>query len=183
MNRRILPSLIAALTLATFAVVFSPSSTPGDADAATTTTTTASSCQPAKSSTAPTLPPAPSGVVAVDIYDKSQGTEPFQPPVFSNTAVSGVDLAIGWDTLEPPVVGSPPGVATPIQWSVLDCVFAEADQGGKFVILTLFPGFHTPSWALDGVDANEFAFQYHEPPYPPAKELPEPWDQTYLNRW
>jgi hypothetical protein len=170
-----------AVALVTFALASTRLSTGGDASAATTTSTIPSSCEPTVSTSSPALPPAPSGVIAYDIYNAKQGIEPFPSSIFDK--VSGVDLSIGWDDLEPDVTGSPLGVATPVQWSVLNCLFAEADHYGKFVILTMVPGFHTPGWALDNVDAPEFAFQYHEPPYPAAAALPEPWNQTYLSRW
>jgi hypothetical protein len=173
-----------ALTVASLAVLFiAPLSKVGSDAAPTTTTTVASSCPRTVSEDRPVLPPKPTGIIAYDIYAAKQGTDPFPPQILDDPSVSGLDLAIGWNVLEPDVKGSPPGTPTPIRWSVLDCLFSEGDQHGKFVVLTLIPGFHTPSWALASVPTQLFSFAYHEPPYPPKQPLPMPWNQVYLGRW
>jgi hypothetical protein len=175
--------LVVALGLATFVVAFNAPLTRSADAAPTTTTTVSSSCPPTVSSGPPTLPAPPTGIIAFDIYKSSQGTSPFLPSIWSNTAISGVDLAIGWDDLEPDLPYAQQGTPTPIHWSVLDCLFYQADRSGKFVVLTIIPGFHTPRWALKGVRTQNFAFQYGEPPYPATLPLPLPWNQTYLHRW
>src|SRR5580692_7106839 len=72
------------------------------ATAAPTTTSTASPSCPRTVSNGPlTLPPAPTGVIATDIYGAQQGTNPFPASIWEDASVSGVDLAIGWGDLEP----------------------------------------------------------------------------------
>ena len=46
----------------------------------------------------------------------------------------------------------------------------------------MIPGFGTPSWALQGVQAGTFAVGYGPGSGTPLP-LPAPWDHTYLSRW
>jgi hypothetical protein len=118
-------------------------------------------------------------------------TGPFSELVFKDYRISGVDLAIGWDILQP--------TDGPIDWTPLDCTFAHADASHKFVVLTLLPGWHTPAWALatttsatpaadpitacpGSVTATRFAWSYHGTD-PPAETVPDPWNSVYLCRW
>ena len=96
-----------------------------------------------------TLGPRPSGLIAyldgaTDGLTTASGatgaTGPFSERVFKDYRISGVDLAIGWDILQP--------TDGPIDWAPLDCTFAQPDAHQKFVVLTLLPGWHTPAWAL-----------------------------------
>ena len=136
-------------------------------------------CQkPAGGATGRSTPP--TGLIAYDIYSPSQGMYPFAPTLFSDASISGVDLAIGWQYLEPPD-GGPAGVATPVHWGVLDCLFDQAAAANKFVVLTLEPGFNTPSWALPSGAWFMSSFAYHGQDTP--RPLPEPWDANYLSEW
>jgi hypothetical protein len=123
--------------------------------------------------TATGLSARPSGVIAVAIYGK--GKPPFPESVFTDPSVSGVDLLMQWDNLEP--------AANTFDWSVLDCVFAQADRHHKFVALALVPGFRSPPWVLQmpGVQTQSFKFSYDDKA--PARPLPLPWNEVYLQSW
>ena len=102
--------------------------------------------------TASTMSARPTGLVAFDIYEK--GKVPFAKRVFHDALVSGVDVDIQWDNLEP--------APNTFDWSALDCVFAQADANHKFVVLAVIPGFRSPSWVLQlpGVQTQSFKFAY-----------------------
>ena len=116
----------------------------------------------------------PTGLVAFAIYEK--GRDPIPERVFSDPLVSGVDLAIQWDNLEP--------AANTFDWSALDCLFAQADAHHKFVALSVIPGFRSPSWVLQlpGVQTQSFKFAYFND-NAPARPLPLPWNEAYLHAW
>lgn len=116
--------------------------------------------------------PAPSGLVAV-IKDVPQSTS-LDLRALENPYISGVALQIHWSDLEP-TEGTP-------DWSKLDTLFAAADASHKWVQLFIFAGFFTPAWALQGVQTEQFPLQYG-PGMGTVKDLPMPWDATYLNRW
>jgi hypothetical protein len=118
----------------------------------------------------------PSGVIAYDIYNPNQGTTPFSSSVFSDPLISGVQIQVPWEDVE-----TASGV---YDWSFLDAVFSEADTSGKFVVLTLNPGFSTPSWvlALPGVVSFQSAYSYFGVENPPRTE-PVPWNTVYLDEW
>jgi hypothetical protein len=115
----------------------------------------------------------PTGVVSFSIYHK--GKELFPPAVFTDQAVSGVDLDMGWDELEP--------AAGTYDWSVLDCVFEQAHAQGKWVGLTLIPGFLSPPWVFTLPDVQSQSFQFSYQNKAPARPLPLPWNQAYLHSW
>ncbi len=119
------------------------------------------------------MSPPPQGVVAMTIYGPRR--VPFPSEVFTDPSVSGVDLLVQWSYLEPQ--------RGDIDWSILDCVFEQADAHDKFVVLTLIPGFASPSWVLrlPGVRTQSFTFSYNN--NAPARPLPLPWDQSYLSSW
>jgi len=112
----------------------------------------------------------PTGVVAFAIPRK--GKVPFPDQVFTDPWVSGADLLTQWDWLEP--------AANTFDWSVLDCVFAQADTHHKFVALSVIPGFLSPPWVLQmpGVQTQNFKFSYSD--NAPARPLPLPWNEVYL---
>jgi hypothetical protein len=116
----------------------------------------------------------PTGLVAFTIHQK--GKEPFPERVFNDPLVSGVDLVMRWETLEP--------APNQFDWSVLDCVFAQAHKHHKFVALAIIPGFESPSWALQlpGVQTQSFKFAYFTDNVPP-RPLPLPWNEPYLQAW
>jgi hypothetical protein len=130
-----------------------------------------------------TPPPKPTGLIVTQIY--SVGKTPFVSSVFTSTGTksvgrytTGVDLAIQWCNIEPH-----PSV---FDWKPLDRLFAEAaprkdDPQGKFVDLTIIPGFESPAWALRGVPKVTSSYAYGGPVR--ARRLPQPWNNTYLNRW
>lgn len=122
---------------------------------------------------------APSGLIAVKIY--SPGTKmQFPRSLFTpaDSFIKGLDFLAQWCNLEPH-----PDV---FNWAPLDTVFQQAQMSGKFVILTLIPGFETPSWALAGVQGFTSSFSYNSADDTNAQDarvLPLPWDPTYLGRW
>ena len=122
---------------------------------------------------------APTGLIAVKIYTPQTKTQ-FPASLFTpaDSFIKGLDFLAQWCNLEPH-----PDV---FNWAPLDTVFQEAQASGKFVILTLIPGFETPSWALAGVDGFTSSFSYNTPDdtnAADARVLPLPWDPTYLGRW
>ena len=124
--------------------------------------------------TASGLSAPPTGLVAFTIYQK--GKVPFPERVFSDPLVSGVALAMRWDTLEP--------APNTFDWSALDCVFAQADTHHKFVTLAVTPGFESPGWVLKlpGVQTQSFKFAYFTNDAP-SRSLPLPWNEAYLQAW
>ena len=76
----------------------------------------------------------PTGLIAYRIYQLGQ--LPFVNQVFTDPFINGVDFSVPWKDLEP--------AFNRFNWAVLDCVFSQADQHGKFVVLTVVPGFETP---------------------------------------
>ncbi len=124
--------------------------------------------------TASTMSARPTGLVAFDIYEK--GKVPFAKRVFHDALVSGVDVDIQWDNLEP--------APNTFDWSALDCVFAQADANHKFVVLAVIPGFRSPSWVLQlpGVQTQSFKFAYFNKETEP-RALPLPWNEAYLHAW
>lgn len=127
----------------------------------------------AKESCAPAIGPTPGGLVVV-IIDKPQKPT-LDLTALENPCISGVALQIHWADLEP-AKGKP-------EWSKLDQLFAAADAHHKWVQLLIFPGFFSPSWALDGnVRTERFAIQYG-PGSGTELPLPMPWNKVYLDRW
>jgi hypothetical protein len=116
---------------------------------------------------------APEGLIAFSIYQS--GRVPFPSEVFTDPSVSGVGLFVQWSNLEPE--------PNTFNWSILDCVFQQADEHNKFVSLAISPGFTTPSWVLQlpGVETQSFMFSYSD--NAPARPLPLPWNQPYLDSW
>jgi hypothetical protein len=114
---------------------------------------------------------APSGIVVV-IDPTAQGSQ--WRRAVKNPYVRGVAVQIDWRDVEP-VEGKP-------DWSTLDDVFAAAGASKKWVHLLIFPGFFSPSWALNGAQTDRFAIQYG-PGAGTFETLPIPWDTVYLNRW
>ena len=112
-------------------------------------------------------------MVPLTIYQP--GKVPFPDQVFTDPDVSGVDLLAQWSNLEPEQ-GS-------YDWSTVDCVFSQADAHRKFVVLTLIPGFDSPSWVLHlpGVQTQSFSYAYFT--QAPARPLPLPWNEAYLDTW
>jgi len=115
---------------------------------------------------------APSGLVVV-IENKPQEKQ-LNLRALNNPYISGVALQIHLSDLEP-VEGNP-------DWSRLDQLFAAAESSRKWVQLLIFPGFFSPSWALEGVKTADFPLQYG-PGKGTIEKLPMPWDAVYLNRW
>ncbi len=127
--------------------------------------------QPAQSSTSGGQS-ASNGLVVV-IEDKPK-VKQLNLRSLSNPYISGVALQIHWSDLEP-AEGNP-------DWSKLDQLFAAAETSKKWVQLLIFPGFFSPSWALEGVQTEDFPLQYG-PGAGTVEKLPMPWDNVYLNRW
>jgi hypothetical protein len=121
----------------------------------------------------------PSGLIAVKIYTPQTKVQ-FPSSLFTpaDSFIKGLDFLAQWCNLEPH-----PDV---FNWAPLDTVFEQAQASGKFVILTLIPGFETPSWALAGVQGFTSSFSYNtagDTNAADARVLPLPWDPTYLGRW
>jgi len=147
--------------------------------------------------------PKPVGLIAlVRITDTDPATPVVPSAVFANEAISGVQVYIGWNDLQPASFDS-------LDASVIhavDEIFCEADAQHKFVVLTPQPGFYTPVWALcpgasgdwapklncpakpspsgscsGRVASSQFTYSYGGAAGP--RQLPLPWDPTYLCRW
>ena len=91
-----------------------------------------------------------------------------------NPYIRGVALQIRWRDIEP-VRGQP-------NWSKLDQLFAAAESSNKWVQLLIFPGFFSPSWAIEGAQTLTFPIQYG-PGKGTLEKLPLPWDRAYLGHW
>lgn len=115
---------------------------------------------------------APTGLAVV--LDTDALSDPSWRRAVSNQYMDGVALQIHWSDLEP--------AKDQLDWSKLDDLFDVATKNHKWVALLVFPGFFTPSWALQGVQTRTFPI-----PYGPGKgtvlPLPLPWDSVYLSRW
>jgi hypothetical protein len=101
----------------------------------------------------------------------------FSNKVFRDRLISGVDATIEWQYLEPNKSGS-----CHFDWTLLNQMFRQAKRFKKFVVLSLKPGFGTPTWALSGVKTVTTAWSYHSVQVKP-QPLPLPWDKLYLKRW
>ncbi len=120
-------------------------------------------------------PPVPFGLVALrNVQSSPLMDQEFIPKAVSNPFISGVAYQIGWDKIEP--------AEGQFDWSNLDALFAAAEQSKKWVHLLIFPGFHSPAWALQGLKTESFAVQYG-PGHGDVESLPMPWDPVYLGRW
>jgi len=118
--------------------------------------------------------PRPQGIVAVQQYEPGH-LPVFAGAVFKDSFIAGVELRADWRDVEPQ--------PDQFNWQFVDQVFAEAVASGKFVVLTLVPGFGTPSWVLQSpVVTASFPRQYG-PGQGQVAPLPVPWDPTYLSRW
>jgi len=114
----------------------------------------------------------PSGLVVV-VENKPQ-QDRLDLRALDNPSISGVALQIRWRDIEP-VQGKP-------DWSKLDQLFARAESSKKWVQLLIFPGFFSPSWALEGAQTVMFPIQYG-PGKGTLERLPLPWDRVYLGHW
>jgi hypothetical protein len=117
------------------------------------------------------LAPRPTGLVAVI---RNRPGQPFFKHTFDNANIAGVALQIHWNDIEP-TEGSP-------DWSRLDAFVSEAAGQGKWVQISVYAGFFTPPWALQGVKTDRFAVPYG-PEVGKVEALPMPWDPVYLRRW
>lgn len=127
------------------------------------------------SSRAATDDSAPSGLVVVrHVNNSPQQDQALEEQALKNPFITGVGYQIHWSDLEP-VEGKP-------DWSKLDKLFSAAEKSEKWVQLSIYPGFFTPAWALEGVKTEQFPVQYG-PEKGTVLSLPMPWDKVYLNRW
>jgi hypothetical protein len=115
---------------------------------------------------------APGGLAVV--LDSKALNDPSWRQAVSNQYMDGVAVQIHWSDLQPQ--------KDQYDWSKLDDLFSVATAHHKWVALLVFPGFFTPSWALQGVETKNFAIQYG-PGQGTVLPLPMPWDSVYLNRW
>jgi len=115
----------------------------------------------------------PSGLAVVlptgGIVDQSVNLQ-----ALNNPYMSGVAVQINWRDIEP-VEGKP-------NWSRLDALFSAAESSHKWVRISVFPGFFSPEWALEGAKTDVFEIPYGPGHGTPTK-LPMPWDRVYLDRW
>jgi hypothetical protein len=114
----------------------------------------------------------PSGLVVV--LENKPGQAQLDLQALKNPFISGVALQFRWRDLEP-VEGKP-------DWTKLDQLFAGAESSNKWVQLLIFPGFFSPSWALEGAQTEMFPIQYG-PGKGEMMKLPLPWDKVYLTHW
>ena len=119
------------------------------------------------------LPPEqPHGLVVV-LENKPQESQ-LDLRVLKNPYIRGVALQIRWRDIEP-VQGQP-------DWSKLDQLLAAAASSNKWVQFLIFPGFFSPSWAMEGAQTVTFPIQYG-PGKGTLERLPLPWDRVYLGHW
>lgn len=117
-------------------------------------------------------PDTPNGLVVVLENKPEQNQLDLQ--VLNNPYVRGLALQIRWRDIEP-VQGQP-------NWSKLDQLLAAAESAHKWVQLLIFPGFFSPSWAMEGAQTVTFPIQYG-PGMGTLERLPLPWDRVYLGHW
>jgi len=86
--------------------------------------------------------PSPNGLVVV-LENKPEENQ-LGLRALKNPYIRGVALQIRWRDIEP-VRGQP-------NWSKLDQLLAAAESSNKWVQLLIFPGFFSPSWAIEGAD-------------------------------
>jgi hypothetical protein len=60
----------------------------------------------------------------------------------------GVAVQLNWRDIEP-LEGKP-------DWSRLDALFAAAESSNRWLRLSIFPGFFSPEWALEGANTDVF---------------------------
>jgi hypothetical protein len=92
----------------------------------------------------------------------------------NNAFMSGVAVQVNWRDVEP-LEGKP-------DWSRLDALFAAAESSNRWLRLSIFPGFFSPEWALEGANTDVFEIPYG-PGHGTRAKLPMPWDRKYLDRW
>jgi hypothetical protein len=184
------------IVLAAVALLVPPAAL-GTADGSTTATTSSDSCNPTGSSgptSSSAVTPPPDGLIAVQQYT---GAAPvFSDAVFNDASIVGVDLRINWNDVQT----SP----TTCNWGPITETLRQAAHYGKFVALTIVPGFGTPTWlytvtgpvttqptvpknpltssTFTPVVAATFDQQYGSR-RGDATLLPVLWDQTYLDYW
>ncbi len=142
----------------------------------------AGASSPAGSETPASLQGAPTGLVAYRIYQPGT-TVQFARTLLHSGLFSGVDFAAQWCNLEPSE-----GV---FDWAPIQEVFNEVrglnGPGGRpmFVTLSIIPGFESPGWVLGhrGVQTIRSEWAYQGKVVTPARYLPLPWNQTYLELW
>lgn len=117
-------------------------------------------------------PETPNGLVVV-LENKPEQSQ-LDVQALNNPYVRGVALQIRWRDIEP-VQGQP-------NWAKLDQLLAAAESSHKWVQLLIFPGFFSPSWAMEGAQTVMFPIQYG-PGQGTLEKLPLPWDKVYLGHW
>jgi len=118
-------------------------------------------------------PPEPPQGLVVVLENKPQESQ-LDLRALQNPYIRGVALQIRWRDIEP-VQGQP-------DWSKLDQLLAAAASSNKWVQLLIFPGFFSPSWAMEGAQSVTFPIQYG-PGKGTLEKLPLPWDRVYLSHW
>ena len=117
-------------------------------------------------------PETPNGLVVV-LENKPEESQ-LDLRALTNPYIRGVALQIRWRDIEP-IQGQP-------NWSKLDQLLAAAESSNKWVQLLIFPGFFSPSWAVEGAQTIMLPIQYG-PGRGTLEKLPLPWDRVYLGRW
>jgi len=165
---------VAVLSVVLCGACSGTSGSPATSGSAPAVTSTASTTTPTIAVGGSGHVPRPQGIVAVQEYEP--GDLPvFATAVFTDSFIAGVELRANWQDVEPQ--------PNQFNWQFIDQTFAEAAASSKFVILTLVPGFGTPSWALQSpVVTAPFPRQYG-PGQGQVGSLPVPWDHAYLSRW
>ena len=116
----------------------------------------------------------PTGLAVVRPVTNSPQNDQSLKQALNNSFISGVEFQIRWRDIEP--------TQRQLDWSKLDELFAAAESSKKWVQLVIYPGFFTPSWAVEGVKTAEFAIPYG-PGRGTVEKLPMPWNSVYLHRW
>jgi hypothetical protein len=116
---------------------------------------------------------APRGIFAIVPW--RQAPEDY---TWKNPCVEGVTIRRYWEKLNPAQ-----GV---YDWTELKSMFALAHTHSKKIHLIIAPGFYSPPWVLDSLDATEKTDYFIVPHGPKRNEkwpLPLPWSSVYLNYW
>ncbi|HLK67471.1 MAG TPA: IPT/TIG domain-containing protein [Bryobacteraceae bacterium] len=108
----------------------------------------------------------------------------------ANPAISGLTVYVEWSTLNPnpPTISQLPApldcsnlphhdASDPYDWSIPDAAFCAVASVSppKTVQLVVRPGFDSPQWVLDQIDANSCSGQFvflTQPYYVPASPVP-----------
>src|SRR5258708_3312084 len=91
-----------------------------------------------------------SGVSALYLSGQTSaasGVPKIDSATLSNPNVDGISVAVYWRDF----YTNENDPKSPIDWTGVDAVFAQAAAAGKYVRLIIPPGFYSPAWVLQSV--------------------------------